>query len=206
MTNKVNCDRLDEFLEGRLSQQETESFQQHLECCSDCRNEVRINEQLEQLICEAWKPIKAPVSISVSVAESNQSGESKWRRNRQLRWSIGIAATLLLALGVSFWFGDPNTGIETTQVGSGQGGLNRTEEDVVQSGSNPESRSGDEDAQSNSHDSSAVEDLEPVVKRLQTKEPPEFLIQEVAATPSFTVLNVLPVVSEFQNTTRTDAN
>ena len=102
----MNCElpdrdqRMDDFLMGKLSQQESEAFEIHLFGCPECLEEVRIREETIKLIKQERGLLAAerPAQSSRGAA-AIRLWTNRLIQERRSAWVyVGIAAALLLLL------------------------------------------------------------------------------------------------------------
>jgi anti-sigma factor (TIGR02949 family) len=93
--NDSLCTRLDDYLAGDLGEADRQEFKQHLDHCSFCAEEVRLQSAIDRVLAEASP--QAPAELKRKVAAS-------LRRRRVRRFArMTIAAGLLLACAAGGW-------------------------------------------------------------------------------------------------------
>ena len=94
------CDRLDDYLVGGLSEDETAGFEAHLAGCPACRAELRRQQQIDGLLAQATRRLE-PVPSSLIDRIEQQVRRS--RRRRVVHWAWGLSAAALAASVLAAW-------------------------------------------------------------------------------------------------------
>ncbi len=105
--NVPQCDHLDEYLAGGLSDHEAAVFEAHLADCAGCRGELERQKQIERLLVQAVRQLE-PVPVSLIERVERQARPSRRRRAARLAWSLSAAAALAAVIfGIWFAVGEP---------------------------------------------------------------------------------------------------
>jgi len=91
---------LDDYLEGALATDERRLFVDHLRHCADCLRKIEEQRRLEELLQRATRHATPEPAGLVERIERRLQRQA---RRRSLVWVSGIAASLMLALGVAAW-------------------------------------------------------------------------------------------------------
>jgi anti-sigma factor (TIGR02949 family) len=105
MMNPMSCQRLEDFLNHDLSGEDRARFLQHLPACPACRQGVDEEERLRGLLSRSVEQQPIPGRLLRRVDQAR-----RMRRLRALRWVMGIAALLVIA--VLGWWGLQRTNPE----------------------------------------------------------------------------------------------
>jgi len=104
----MNCDRYEEFEMGRM---EEPDFLEHTETCDHCRRELEEDERLLTIARGLKRAIEAPslwarierdLETEKATSRGVTAGRPRWRAAGMLR----IAALLVVALGIGYYFGN----------------------------------------------------------------------------------------------------
>ncbi|SRR6266849_3423367 len=95
------CEQIDGYLGKWLTEDERVAFEAHLANCPGCRQFVREQRRLEELLTRA-----NAVLVSVPMRLIDQIDERLWRarRRRVLVWATGLAAASILIYFLTAWF------------------------------------------------------------------------------------------------------
>lgn len=109
------CDRLDDYSLGGLSDEATAGFEAHLAGCPACRDELRRQQQIDGLLARATGQLE-PVPSSLIDRIEQQVRRS--RRRRVVHWAWGLSAAALAASVLAVWLaaGGFGTGNRTPPV------------------------------------------------------------------------------------------
>lgn len=107
MKHQSICQRIDDYLDGRLNPQDQIEFEAHWESCEQCREEVRIDSGLDEMLQDAWGTIVAP-RIPATQAENDstlapQPHRSKWFANTFPIGGLTVVTAVLVILFLIWW-------------------------------------------------------------------------------------------------------
>lgn len=95
--NRIECEQLDDYLGGWLSQPQRERFAAHLADCPECRRECQQQQRIDVLLAQG---ARCPESVPGELVERIEREVGRFSRRRQLQWAGGLAAAALLVLAV----------------------------------------------------------------------------------------------------------
>jgi hypothetical protein len=136
MTHQDIKDRLEDYLDGELSTEETEEIKAHLEACAECTEEkVRLQSLLSSLselpdsvapASDLWSGIEKQIRPAGTLPVDFRTERSPWH----MRIKLAAAAVVLMALSsgvTSFWIqsrdvydrsGEPHFELASTDLSS----------------------------------------------------------------------------------------
>jgi anti-sigma factor RsiW len=88
------CPLIDAYLDGELPQGRRDDFLRHLETCPSCQAEASAQRRLDELFST---PAIDPPAVPPELIDRIQRHVRSRVRRRLLNWSLGIAATVLIA-------------------------------------------------------------------------------------------------------------
>jgi anti-sigma factor (TIGR02949 family) len=91
-----NCDKLDDYLDGTLSDEHRQRFRRHLDGCTACREAVEASRKIERLLQQATL-VDPPVQLRYKI-------KRQWHdRARRRRLVVGVSLTAAAAaIGIYF--------------------------------------------------------------------------------------------------------
>jgi anti-sigma factor RsiW len=98
--NFAECEHLDAYVGGWLSDDRTVAFEAHLNDCAACREEIRRQRRIDRLLREGTRQLEPIPSALVDRIEG-QLGVI--RRRRAVGAAGGTACAAALLLGVGLW-------------------------------------------------------------------------------------------------------
>jgi len=106
--NPCQCDNLDGYLAGWLSDDERTGFEAHLAGCRVCRREAEEQRRIDRLLAEdAGRLEPLPPSLMARIEGQFRS----IRRHRLIRRALGLSTAAAFMLAVSFWYAQQNVGV-----------------------------------------------------------------------------------------------
>lgn len=109
------CERLDDYLLGGLSENESARFEAHLAGCAACRDELQRQRQIDRLLAQGTGQLE-PVPSSLIDRIEEQYCRSRRRRVVRLACCLSAAALLLLALTVRLATGILGSGADSQPI------------------------------------------------------------------------------------------
>lgn len=100
--NKPECDRLDDYLLGWLSEEQAAAFESHLAVCAECRNETQLQARIDEA-AERARNQPEPVPPLLLDRVRRRVRAAKTRRLVRIACALA-AATLLVVLPGRSWF------------------------------------------------------------------------------------------------------
>jgi anti-sigma factor RsiW len=98
----IECDHLDAYIGGSLSDAERSRFEAHLARCPDCRAELRLQQHLDALLCKARDRLEPVDPRLVARVERTLEREGTTRAATWMRAGLAAAASVAFILGVPF--------------------------------------------------------------------------------------------------------
>jgi hypothetical protein len=116
----MNCDRYEQFELGRM---EESDFIEHVKTCDPCRRWLEENERLLRLARSLKRTIEAPslwsrIERDLGAEKAVSSGVSRSRPRWKAAGILRIAAVLVIALGVGYYFGTRTRQTDTRLLSS----------------------------------------------------------------------------------------
>jgi anti-sigma factor RsiW len=99
--NNPECDNLDAYLCGWLSDEAAAAFAVHLAGCVACRREAEQQRRLDQLLAQGAGRAEA---IPSSLVDGIEAGMRGLRRRRIVRLVGGLSAAAAAVLAISLWW------------------------------------------------------------------------------------------------------
>lgn len=101
----MNCKQTDEYLDrmmdGELSEADSAALEAHCVSCAECAAKLAANRQLMRLFSETAPEIDVPLEVQAAWRKGVREEAQRMSRRRRLRWLSGIAAAVVVALGVT---------------------------------------------------------------------------------------------------------
>jgi len=97
--NASQCDQLDDYLAGWLSDTEASDFESHLADCSVCRRQLEQQRRIDGLLAQAPGRLE-PVPYGLVHRLESQIRCSNRRRMIRTAWGLSAAAAIMLLVGV----------------------------------------------------------------------------------------------------------
>ena len=94
------CDNLDDYLAGWLSDNDAAGFEAHLAGCPACRRELDRQRGIDQLLARGAEQLEP---IPSSLIDRIEGQIRSLRRRRAIRWGLGLSAAAAVLLAVGFW-------------------------------------------------------------------------------------------------------
>ncbi|MFC4322541.1 anti-sigma factor [Litchfieldia salsa] len=133
--NQVGCDGLLDYLNETIDEETKRAFEQHMEGCEDCRNELSELQSLTEILPFASEPVPPPSGMKSRILENvfateqeekikqniEQAPSIKNVTNKKRSWLTPLLAASLLfsLLGNSYYFLNKNSPSETPIVQEG---------------------------------------------------------------------------------------
>jgi len=96
----LECDRLDDYLLGGLSKEETAGFEAHLDGCPACRDELEQQERIDALLAQgSGQSEPVPAALIDRIEEKYCRSD----RRRAARWAWGLSAAAMVLVGLVAW-------------------------------------------------------------------------------------------------------
>ena len=131
------CEHLDEFLAGELTEAQHAAFQDHLPSCPACRQQILLDRQLDGALQSAWQQVTAPDSVSHQweasrvqpVSEPLKSPRHSVRRHW---WPVVTAVSMVGLLAIATWQVMEHSSDEFRQVSSAETPSSSTDVDQAE--------------------------------------------------------------------------
>ena len=94
------CDRLDDYLLGGLSEDEIAKFEAHLAGCAACRDQLWQQRRIDSLLAEGVGRLEP---VSSALIDRIEERVHRSRRRRVVRWAWGLSAAVLVLVGALVW-------------------------------------------------------------------------------------------------------
>lgn len=106
--NPRECDDLDGYLAGWLSDDEAAGFEAHLADCRVCRREAEEQRRIDRLLAEGAERLEPlPPSLMGRIEGQVRS----LRRHTLIRRALGLATAATILLAVAFWYTQQDVGV-----------------------------------------------------------------------------------------------
>ena len=100
----MDCSQLNEYLDrlmdDELTRDELEALERHAECCEACASELAATRKLKNLMSEVAPELDVPLDAQAGWRTAVRAEAAKRSRARRYRYAGGIAAALVVLLGV----------------------------------------------------------------------------------------------------------
>lgn len=93
-------DKLFQYVDGFLDNEEKEQLEQHIQACSNCKEQVEKLIKENELLEETLKAPALPDDFAENIVAQLKPYKPQQKRRRPMKWVLGTAASLLLASGV----------------------------------------------------------------------------------------------------------
>ncbi len=94
------CERLDDYLLGGLSEDESARFEDHLSGCAACREEIREQRRMDRLLAEGAAGLEP---VPTGLIGRIEQAYGRVHRCRVIGWAWGLSAAAVAASVLAAW-------------------------------------------------------------------------------------------------------
>ena len=180
----LQCNKIDDYIDGKLDNDSQAAFVEHLETCDLCQLEIQIESELDGKVATAWGNVDAPASLRCSLQSKLASKPepncdsvtvaSKPFYRTAVAACTAVAAMIILILSVTLSRSPENEGRELTGI-------------QIDDGNTAEPLNG-------SHKIATEPMQSPLATVIQNKNSNSIFVPQ-ASSASYTIVKVYPTIS-----------